>query len=240
MKIRHQGIDIIAVEALTANRRRVVFTSAHSGMCHQLYSNGRLVDWTDSPEKRSLTTPARMHAQDLCVIAVEPGMRDMEFSPAPEDDTAVGKWHFEKTLVRPSYAPRDATLHVHDDHATGVLDETPLYSVPILPASACRWGFGLDDFSRNGFGFDGGGAPGLGRGSFGAGAFGFNAETLSLRIPLPKPGTHELRVRVTQAGVTTTGEPIQVYASPPPAAPQALEFSGYDGTQHRLTLTLRS
>jgi hypothetical protein len=216
----------------------VRFRSANAGLHHQLYVNGRLADFTDSPRQRTFLLPEQPAPARLCVAAVAAAERRTDFArwlPAE----AVPPWVFRADVIQDLKHPPGTRVELLTDHASGELDEAPLAVRDLWPASSPRWGFGESAFARGGFGYGGVGAPGLGRGAFGAGPFGMNAETVRLAAALAEPGTHRVVLRtVAPDGRTADADPIAFEASPPPAPATGLTAIAWDPQTQTLTLRI--
>ncbi|MFB3894138.1 MAG: hypothetical protein ACE15C_19210 [Phycisphaerae bacterium] len=235
------NIDRLRGEPLgTPGLWRITFRSANAGMHHQLYINGRLADWTDTPDQRSFILQAASAPRELLVAAVEACNRLADFSGSLEASRRRPAWAWRGWITRgPRYArgTRVAVLH---DRATGVLDGTPADVRDIWPASAPRWMWGEDAFGLGGFGFDGRAAPGLGMGAFGAGMFGLDEALVGLEAEMCEDGVHQVVLRVIAAdGSFADGAPQSFAASPPPAPAELLAAQAYDVGTDTLTLQIQ-
>ena len=227
------NIDRLTAEP-TPSGWRVRFRSAHAGLCHQLYVNGRLADFTDTPAGRAFDVPAGPEPRELCIAAVEPARRGEDLSGLLPPALREPGWLYTATVVREPGARAGDLLAVRSDRA-----DAPLRVRESAPDWLPRWGFGESAFGLGAAGYGGIGAPGLGRGGFGAGPFGFGAEVLELRVPLAADGTHAITLCTRSADGQTTDTPGgEVVAHPPPAPPAALHATAYDPQTHALTLTL--
>lgn len=219
-------------------RLTVTFRSEHASLAHQLYVNGRLVDWTDTTGRRSFTLdePA---ACELVVAAVSPRQRATDFSHLLPPEVRRPAWVFEARVPRLCELNRGDRLELLDDRATGELDSTPADSAQAWPESLPRWAWGEDRFAEGGFGFDGSQAPGAGVGAFGAGGFGLDAGTIDLRIAVCEPGEHTVVVRgVSERGASADSPPRTFFASPPPQAPANITACEYDPQSKTVTIQI--
>lgn len=232
------------IYALRAERRRtppgwiVTFRSDHAGDAHQLYVNGRLVDWTDTPRQRSFALDD-YGACELIVAAVPGPKRATDFSRLLPADSRKPAWVFEAAVPRLTGLSRCDRIEVLGDGATGQLDPTPLATAQAWPESVARWACGEDRFGQGGFGYDGSQAPGAGMGAFGAGEFGMDAGAIVLRPVLSAPGEHALVIRsVSPAGGVAELPPQSFVASPPPASPSNVAVTDYDSQNQTVTLQI--
>lgn len=204
------------------SRWRVTFRSDWPGLCHQLYANGRLVAWTDSPEQRSFIVDAGPAAQELTVAACPARLCTVDAGGLLGlTDRAAGWVWRGQAVVGPTHQPGDR-VEVLDQ------DATALAGAELRPPWGPLWSFGQDVFGRGGFGFDGALAPGLGRGAFAAGQFGLDACTVELTVPLRGEGARELTVRTLRAGAASEMATITVLVASPPPPAVALTFIAYD------------
>ncbi|MBS3734479.1 MAG: hypothetical protein KGY99_06080 [Phycisphaerae bacterium] len=219
---------------------RVSFRSQHAGLCHQLYVNGRLADFTDTPGGRTFHLPAAAEPRELYVAAVAPaGRADDHNAELPADVRRPGWMYAVRVPLTSRYRPGDR-LAVHTDRGTGTPDAEPLIERALSPTWCARWGFGDSAFGRGALGYGGIGAPGLGRGGFGAGLFGFGAEVLDLRVALSDPVTHTITLRNRPAvGEASDAPGGQIVAAPPPTPPSGLAATGYDPQTAMLTLEIQ-
>ncbi len=218
----------------------VVFRSLNAGMHHQLYVNGRLADWTDTPEQRRFLLAGAHAPREICVAAVAAEDRAADLSDQLPEGVRNTGWVYRASVVRfIGHAAADRVA-LHTDHATGELDPEPLVVREIWPAWAPRWAWGESAFGLGGFGYGGVGAPGLGKGAFGAASFGMDADLIHLAAELAEDGTHTLVLRTLASdGRFADAEAEQVAAHPPPTPPAALEVAGYDPQTHTLTLEIK-
>ncbi len=218
----------------------ITFRSLNEGMCHQLYANGRLVDWTDSPQQRSFTLPVSDKPVEVAIIAVDPDERQTNLTGYLPDEAGSFNWIHTENAVRGISHPAGNRFEMLTDRATGQFDTEPVASREIWPAWLNRWGFGEDKFALGGFGYGGSTAPGLGCGAFGAGMFGINTDTAELTAVLAETGTHQIVVRTTtpnnQYAAASTK---QIAATPPPAPPDGIAVNNYDHSTGTLILEIQ-
>jgi len=216
---------------------RVSFRSVHEGRHHQLYANGVLADWTDSPDERAFRVDPPAGPVELVVAAVERGLRATDLSDHLDTSQRERGWVFRVDVVRDPNQPRDAELLLRGDRATGTLCETPLARQRLWDERLPRWGWGEDRFGRGAFGLDAAAAPGFGRGAFAAGPFGTGQDAVALAAALSETGTHQLCVRSqTPAGLLADGAVLSFQAAPPPPPPNFVIVTSYDPATHALTL----
>ncbi len=212
----------------------VRFRSTHAGRVHQLYANGRLVDWTDAPSERELFLPPDDAPREVVVAAVDPAERGVDY--AGELDLACS-WAFEASIVRDVAHAVGSRLEVLTDAASGALLPEPSAVLDLWPDAVRPWAWGQDAFARGAFGWDGVLALGL-DGAFGAGAFGTGAELIALSVPLTGPGEHRVVLRtVSPDGVSAEVEHAFTPAAPPPP-PARVRATAYDDQARLLTLQI--
>ena len=171
----------------------LAFHSPHLGCDHQLYLNGRLAAWTDTPRQRSLAVPPSAATRSAVIVAVSPAGRRQDL--AERLGIATPSWVHRVRVVRSPSIGRDDRLQLLTDAAGGTFLPEPVAQLSAWPANVPRWAWGEDAFARGGFGLDGAGAPGAGQGAFGAGMFGLDERVLELTAVLDLPGTHRLKLR---------------------------------------------
>lgn len=213
---------------------QVRFRSSNAGLCHQLYCNGVLADWTDSPDQRSLAANLPDGPRELCVAAVDPAQRASDYSAMLPPQVQSPGWLCRITFIRSIEYSAAARVAVYDDHAAGTIDPTPLLVEDIWPPDKTRW---REDALLQPPSADGRNGPGFGRGAFGGGQFGIDAEAMILRVALAEDGTHELRIRVTDGGQWSE-RAWTVEVHPPPPSPARLAVTAYDPQTHSLTLQI--
>ncbi len=219
----------------------VRFGSTNTGLHHQLYINGRLACWTDSPSQRRFFLDAPVDAPvSVVVAAVAEEYRTTDLSDQLPAGLRDPSWLFRPPIVRSADGRVGDEIEILGDHAGGgELSDTPLASVEVWPEWVPRWMFGEDTFGLGGFGYDGAGAPGMGAGAFGAGMFGMDADLISIEAVLAEVGTHRIVLRTRGAdGQVTDSDSIYVAAEPPPNAAESLSATNYDHQQKLLTLRI--
>ncbi len=223
----------------------VVWHSSCTGMCHQVYLDGRWAGVTLDAEQRQLVVhfpSSFLSAVRVEVIAGEPQDAHVDFSPAGE--RPVGNGRVRLVLLRCQALPFAATANIYFDHGTGQVDyHEPLNPVPIViwPCRQDKAGFGLAQFGAGDFGYDSAAAVGFGPGSFGQGQFGLDADTIEWISPVLPLGRYRFGVRITDAagreGPPCEMEPIPVVPAARPAA--GLDLVSFDPQTNRLTLRVR-
>ena len=89
---------------------QVAFRSANAGMCHQLYGNGRLLDWTDTTQARSFLVDAQDAPCEVVVAAVRADRRATDMSDLlPETSPELG-WTYRARATRSTAFPAGARL----------------------------------------------------------------------------------------------------------------------------------
>jgi len=219
----------------------ITFHSLNAGLCHQLYLNGRLADWTDTPAQRHFAIDSETGPFEIVITAVPPSARCVDLSTQLPSGAGAPTWRYSASVLRDiRHRPGDSVA-IMGDGATGGGASLPLASLPIWPEWAHRWAFGEDAFGMGGFGYDGHYAPGLGAGVFGVGQFGLGVEAIKIDATLPEPGCHEIVLRTLAAdGQYADGEPTQVLSAPPPQTVTGLSVAGYDKTIDTITLQIES
>ncbi len=235
--LTQSGIDQL-LAAPVAGGWRVAFRSANLGLHHQLYVNGRLADWTDTPEQREFRLDELAGPARIAIAAVPAKWRTTDFAHELGADDRDCPWVYRPLVVRSTANGREDVIEVLDDGATGLLSETPLACVPVWPEAVPRWAFGEDAFGGGGFGYDGLAAPGFGMGAFGAGPLGLDAELIDVAAALSGEGAHQVVLRTrSPAGRTCDAPPVTVNV-PLPAPPAGLSVVAYDHQAARLTLEI--
>ena len=235
------GIDYVIGEMGFDGVWLVRFRSTNAGLHHQLYINGRLSDWTDTPDHRRFFIDEPVVAPvSVCIAAVDAEYRMTDLSEQLPADDRDPSWVFRPQLVRSASGRSGDVVEVLGDHATGGdLSLAPLASADAWPVWIPRWQFGEDRFGQGGFGYDGNCAPGLGNGAFGAGMFGMNADLIALEAVLVEDGTHRIVLRSRAAdGQVTDSDSIYIDADPPPDAAEGLTATNYNQQQKQLTLQI--
>ncbi|MBI5723188.1 MAG: hypothetical protein HZA50_04460 [Planctomycetes bacterium] len=233
------NIDHLAVYPLDGPAKwRVEFRSSNAGLCHQLYVNGALADWADTPSVRHFDLECDGPAE-LAVAAVLPEFRMRDFGAFLPPENRRPAWVWRAGVVRHiSHRPGDA-LKVFTDRATGQLDSQPAIVRELWPEWAGRWAWGEDLFGLGGLGWDGYAAPGLGRGAFGAASFGMDADLIDLELALAEQGEHRILLRtVGRDGQFADAPLIQTAADPPPQPPQTVAVTEYDAETSTLIFAI--
>jgi hypothetical protein len=237
-----EGIDKLAAWPLNGpGGWEASFRSTNEGMCHQLYVNGRLADWTDAPSQRRFVIDRQFSAVALTVVAVDPVMRSRDYSPQLPEIAGEPSWCYTATVFRDIKHGAADRAAIMGDRAGGEGITHVLASRELWPAWSPRWAFGEDVFALGGFGYDGYHAPGAGMGVFGIGPFGLDAEAMSISVILEEEGTHQVAVATVSAdGQYAQGEADSVAAALPPRAVTAVAATDYDSVTDTLTLVIES
>jgi len=213
---------------------QIEFTSPHAGLCHQLYANGRLADWTDTPDARRLVFHALEEAAQLQVAAVEPADRTRDLH-AMLPPAALPSWVFRTFVAPPAAAPADAVVCLLTD-AGGA--ETVLAERPAYPPNAPRMGMGLDAFGRSAHGYGAGLGAGLGNGVFGQSPMGMDRVGQELTAALTTEGLQHVRVSIRWPGGGVDLPAQAMLTMLPPAPPQAITVVDVDTQTHTLTIEI--
>jgi hypothetical protein len=236
-----QNIDDLRAHPLDGGGYEVTFRSTNEGFYHQLYVNGRLADWSESPAQRSFFLAELADSSRLAILAVDHEYLRTDFSSssACPDVLSPPPWLFRTLVLRgPSCGPGDRVALL-GDHATGQMDPDPLLTREAWPAWTDRFGWGQDAFGLPAFGYDTTGAVGFALGVFGAGPFGLDGDVIVLETALEQEGRHQLVLRRIQPDGQFTDGPVMTFRSyPPPAPPVRLEATSYDADSGVLTLQL--
>ncbi len=223
----------------------VTWHSAHTGMLHQAYVNGRFAGVTIDTEQRQLVvqTPVSLEvAVRVEVIAVNPCDAHVDFSGELEQPP-VGSGRVKLTLLRSQALPLGAAVNVCSDHGTGEVQyDEPLNGtpIPIWPCLQDKAGLGMAQFGTGDFGYDSAAAVGFGKGSFGRGHFGLDADTITwISPPLPL-GSYRFGVKVRDAlGHESPATETETIAVIPAAKPVArLGVAAYQAQTNQLTLSI--
>jgi len=218
----------------------VTFSSTNDGLYHQLYVNGVLADFTDTPCQRSFVVDRECSAQELVIAAVDGENRAVDMSSRLEVQARNPAWIYRASVALGADLPRHGRIAILADHTTGQMDSTPLIERQARPDWCEWWGFGEDPFALGGMGYDAFHAPGAGNGAFGAGAFGVGARLLSLEAPLAEPGAQKVLLRLTsEKGQHGEDEIENVWSSPPSCAPGSLTATDYDVQAETLTVQIQ-
>ncbi len=218
----------------------ITFRSTNTGYHHQLYANGRLVDWTESLAQRTMYCDAAAYPYELIVAAVSSGDQTADLSDQLPQEPGTAAYVFEASVVRSPMHPRGSRLLVLGDRATGQLGSEPLKTYELLPDWLAKWGFGENPFGQTDLGHDSRGSLGYGMGGMGGGPFGVEAEIMNVSVPLAEEGTHQIVLRVLNPDGSYSDGPTQfVQSTPPPAPPISLYASDYDNSTQTLTLQIQ-
>jgi hypothetical protein len=220
----------------------VTWRSAHAGMLHQVYLNGRFAGVTIDAEQRQLVIqPPTSFQSAVCVevVAVEPKDAHTDFAEALDQRPAGGRVRLR--ILRSQTLPLGATADVYFDSGRGQIDySTPLSASPIAiwPCLQDKAGFGMAQFGAGDFGYDSAACVGFGKGSFARGPFGMDADTVEWISPLLPLGRYRFGVKARDLygneSVTSETAPIAVV---PPAKPAAgLRIAAFNPQTNLLTL----
>lgn len=236
-----QGIDDLQARPLGEGYGyEVTFRSTHEGLCHQLYVDGRLADWTEDPSGRGFFVAEPEGPHNVAVVAVEYESRQTDFSAMAGDVLAPPAWVFRTSVARGTWTGRGDRVALLGDHATGTINPEPLAVRDVWPEWVGHQGWGQDGFGLSAFGYDSSAAPGFARGAFGAGPFGLDGDLITLEAGLEEEGLHRLVVRRTQPDGSFADGPETVFlCTPPPAPPEWLQAASYDAQSGLLTLQLQ-
>jgi len=218
---------------------QITFRSTNAGMCHQLYVNGSLADWTDTIGQRRFLLDADTSVREIAIVAVDSAHRTTDLSQNLPPKLLQSGWVYRASVVRAIGMSRRCRVALFEDHATGQLSSSPTLVREVWPECAARWAWGEDAFGRGGFGYDGTFAPGLGKGAMGAGAFGMDTDLIMIEAPLQEEGSHQTILKtLTDDGQVAEAEIQFVGASPPPAPPVTITATDWDNQNNTLTLEI--
>lgn len=233
------GIDRVSAEPGPHHGGTVRFRSSNVGLCHQLYVNGRLADWADTPDERSFFLDHPVSTLAIRIAAISPLHRAADLAEELPEDERIPPWVYRPQVVRSIAHHAGESVEVLGDHATGDLSEEPLAVAEIWPVWIPRWAFGEDQFGEGGFGYDGANAPGMGAGAFGAGGFGMDAELIRLEATLEEEGTHKIVLRTwNRRGRDTESDPRYISVSLPCLPAASLTAVTYNHQTEQLTLQI--
>lgn len=180
---------------------RLTFRSTNGGKLHQLYVDGRLVDWTHREDERAFCLPASNQAQHVVIAAVGRTERQSDLSHLlPQEPSGL---LVEVKISRSCEFARNSLLALLSDHGTDRIDPTPLASAAAWPAGAARWAWGEDAFGSGGFGVDASMSPPFGSGLFGKAMLGIDEDVLVLRAVLDE-GRQRLYLQSSSISGQTT------------------------------------
>jgi hypothetical protein len=233
------GIDILALTPLGQGALRVEFASPHTTLCHQLYVNGVLAEWTDRSDQRSFVLSRCVGAAMLTVAAVDEADRQADLSAQLPPDQVTPPWQVRLRVPRSVRYLPGQKLEAVELPGTGGEART-LACEEFWPVWLPRWAAASDDPFGTNLAALAGGGPGLGLGAFGAGDFGVDADTVDLIVALDQPGEHAVQLRVTSdQGVLAQGLVRTFQADLPPRPPTGLSVVAYDATAELLTLSIQ-
>jgi len=217
---------------------RITFRSTHVGLHHQLYVNGALADWTDTPRQRDFHLHRDPAPRQVAIAAVPAGLRDRDLASLL-DGLDSPAWLYSVSVLPDAAQGRENFAALLSDHGTGQLDAQPVAIRAFYPPWARRWAFGESAFGLGGLGYGGVGAPGLGIGAFGAGPFGMDCAVVRLSTVPAEEGLHQFALRtLTPTGQYSHRDQEPVYIARPPVPPKALGISAYDAQTQTLTLNI--
>lgn len=237
MTFTTDNIDALEARPLPGGGWEIAFRSPHAG-CHQLYLDGRLADWTETPAARRFFVPPSAAPREAIVAAVAEADRATDFSALLPLPFRQLPWLFSLEITPDTRCRPGARLELYDDGTEGRLADRPIAACDLWPPSRPRWAWGEDFFGQGGFGFDGKAAPGFGGAPLGAGPMGLGAELLRVALPLHREGRHRLRLRTVAPDGSAAETARDVLATPPPPPAQALEALAYDDAAQTLTLQI--
>lgn len=231
--------NLRAVPSDAPGRWKLTFRSGNDGLCHQLYVNGRLTDWTDTTEQRDFLVESPDGPPEVLIAAVHSEDRTVGFEQLLAPTTSSPDWTYRGSVVRSSAHCSRSSVQLFTDRATGQMDPSPRLTREIWPDWAPRWTWGEDLFGQGGFGYDGKAAPGFGKGSSGAGLFGIDTDVIALEAALLEEGTHQVLLRtVTPEGNHADADIQTVASAPPPIPPTSLTVTQYDPQTQILTIEI--
>ncbi len=217
----------------------ITFTSDNTGYYHQLYVNGRLAQFSDTPNQRTFVTGDDATGARIAVIAVAEQYLATDLATVLPADHRQPGWVKSVDIIQDVNLPAATTVSLLTDNATGVIDTVPLASGRLWPELFSRWAWGEDTFGCGGFGYDGDLAPGAGQAAFGAGMFGFGADVITLSAPMLIEGTHQLTIRTAGADGNFTDQQLgEFIATPPPPPCGSIIVTAYDNQTNQLTFEI--
>jgi hypothetical protein len=215
----------------------VSFISDNAGMHHQLYVNGRLADFSDTPDQRRFTLELAGRPARIVVAATSAANRAIDRANFLPTEHRRLPWMYQAAVLPSGAYQPGWRLEVLDDHATGVMDSMPLLTRDFQPAWQVPWAWGQDAFGRGGFGLDATTAPGFGSGAFGGGPFGADGLAEILTVALAEEGTHQIVIRATGPDGQVRQTAVQhVQVNSPPQTARSLAATAYDPVNHVLSL----
>ena len=234
------GIDIVALAPLGRGTLRVEFASTHADLCHQLYVNGVLAQWTDQADQRGFVLPGCAGPAVLTVAAVDEANRQSDLSGQLPPEQVDPPWQVRLQVPRSVQYLPGQRLEATEPPPEGVGTPRTLASEEFWPVWLPRWA----GVSAQPFGADlaalAGGGLGLGLGAFGAGDFGVDADTVDLTVAFDQGGLHAVQLGVAGEGGLLAQGPAQTFqADLPPLPPLGLSVVGYDATAELVTLSIQ-
>jgi len=234
------------IDSLRARRLRepggweIAFRSENEGMHHQLYLNGRLRDWTDTPGQRRFLLGRTAGPFELFIAAVAAQYRAVDLSAQLPAAAQQPGCVYRVRMRRSHGYRRHWRLDVLTDHGAGELDPQPVARREIWPEWLARWGWGEESFGLGGFGYDGYNALGFGTTPFGNGPFGIETGEVAFDAIIAEEAVHQITLRTTSTdGRFTDSDPVCFKAAVPPAPPAGLAASDYDTQTNTLTLQIQ-
>jgi hypothetical protein len=234
------GIDIVALTPLGQGALRVEFASSHADLCHQLYVNGVLAEWTDQSDQRSFVLSGCASPAVVTVAAVDEADRQSDLSGQLPPGQTDPPWQVSFQVPRSVQYLPGQRLEATEAPPGGAGAVRTLASEEFWPVWLPRWA----GASTQPFGADlaalAGGGLGLGLGCFGAGDFCVDADTVNLAVAFDEPGAHAVQLAVTgDAGLFVQGPVRTIQVDVPPLPPAALNVVAYDATAGLVTLSIQ-
>lgn len=220
----------------------LTWRSGETDKLFQVYLDSRLSGATLHVQQRSLLVQYdETHPVAIEIVAVPAEERDIDYSEELYGFRNTDGSHAILRWPRRGKLPLGSKANVYWDSGDGDIDyDTLLASIPIWPAPADKWGWGLDGFGKGDFGYSGTGAVGWGRGSFGQGEFGFDADMLAFQSGALTTGTYRFAVWLADERDNFDQEDIEVFeitVDPLPEAP-SLAIENYDYQSDQLVLNI--
>lgn len=206
-----EGIRIASLTAGPPGRWRLTFESVHEGLHHQLYLDGRLADWTDSPSQRMLLVALGQAPRQATVVAVEAADRASDLGEQLPAELQSPSWLVRRRVRRTGDLPANAMalLLVTLDGQILELDRRPCW-----PPHVSREGLEQDP-------------PGSDRG------------VIELAGAVSQEGLCQVQVAIESSGQQSTSPPQEQIAQPPPPCPQQIDILAYEPATQRLTLEVQ-
>jgi len=234
------------IDGLRARRLRepggweIAFRSGNEGMHHQLYLNGRLRDWTDTPEQRRFLLSKTAGPFELSIAAVAPRYRAVDLAAQLPAEARQPGCVYRVRMRRSHGYRRHWRLDVMTDRGTGEFDPQPVTQREIWPQWLARWGWGEESFALGGFGYDGYNALGFGTAAFGDGPFGVETGEVAFDTVLTEDAVHQIMLRTASPdGRFVDADPAYFRATVPPSPPAGLTASDYDAQTKTLTFQIQ-